>query len=121
MACWRDTRTLRRTVDATNGRRRATVHELDASLEDPQIFGQRHLVLRVHEDQVLDEEQADDVLPFSGIHGHPRKAMIKNVPHHRKGQLAALLEHVGVLERRHDLCGVRRVLHKVISRRQRGP
>ena len=55
MACWRDTRTLRRTVDATNGRRRATVHELNGPLEDPQVLRERHLVLGVDEDQIFYE------------------------------------------------------------------
>ena len=73
-----------------------TVHQLNTSLEDPQVLGQRHLVLRVHKNQILDEEQADDVLPFSGIHRHPREAVVKNVPHHRKTQLTTLLEHVGI-------------------------
>ena len=79
MACWRDTSTLRRTVDATNGRRSATVHELDASLKHPQVLGQRHLVLGVHKNQILDEQQPDDVLPFSGIHRHSGKPVVEDV------------------------------------------
>ena len=56
-----------------------TVHQLNTSLEDPQVFGQRHLVLGIHKNQILDEEQAHHVLPLPRIHRHPRKAVVEDV------------------------------------------